>query len=113
MTDSHDHDALDRLLKDDAMRVSHALEGGAFEARVLASLPAPRPRHADWWKPVLVLASAALGSVLAIAFAPGDSTLLRGFLDLAQQRYTPAAITGIAMSVALFAAAIVVAAEAD
>jgi hypothetical protein len=113
MTVRHDDDALDRLLTEDARRAARALDDGTFEARVLAGLPALRPRQDSWWKPVLVLGSAALGSVLAVAIAPGDSTLLRGFLDLAQQRYTPAAITGIAMSVALFAAAIVVAAEAD
>jgi len=111
MTDRHDDDdALDRLLREDAGRDAQALAAGAFEARVLSALPAPR---GSWWKPVLVVGSAALGSVLALAFAPGDSSLLHGFVDLVQQRYTPAAIAGIATSVALLAAAIVVAAEAD
>ena len=113
MTDRTNDETLDRLLEDDAKRAAGELDAVAFEARVLAALPAPRPRPGAWWKPMLVLGSAALGSVLAIAFAPGDSTLLHGFLDLAQQRYTPAAITGIALGVSLFAAAIVVAAEAD
>jgi hypothetical protein len=113
MTDIRHDDLLDRMLREDAMRAAHALEDGAFEARVLAALPAPRARHATWWKPVLVLGSAALGSALALAFAPGDSSLIAGFVDLVHQRYTPAAIAGIGMSFALLAAAIVVAAEAD
>jgi hypothetical protein len=110
MTDRHDDDPLDRLLRADAQLEAQALGAAAFEARVLSALPVPR---ASWWKPVLVVGSAALGSVLALAFAPGDSSLLHGFVDLVQQRYTPAAIAGIATCVALFAAAIVLAAEAD
>jgi hypothetical protein len=113
MTDRLPADTLDRMLGTDARREAAQLGTGGFDLRVMGALPAPRPARTSWWKPVLVLGSAALGSVLAIAFAPLDSSLLRGFLDLAQQRYTPAAIGGIAMSVALFAAAIVLAAETD
>ncbi len=112
MTDRHD-DMLDRLLREHARREMRLPHAAGFEARVLAALPAPRSRSATWWKPVLVLGSAALGSALAVAFAPGDVSLLTGFVDLVQHRYTPAAIAGIAMSFALLAAAVVAAAEAD
>jgi len=113
MTDRPDDETLDRLLREDARREARVPDEPAFEARVLAALPAPRSPRATWWKPVLVLGSAALGSALAVAFAPGNSSLLAGFVDLVQHRYTPAAIAGIATSFALLAAAIVVAAEAD
>ena len=113
MTDRPDDETLDRLLREDAQREARVPDESAFEARVLAALPAPRSPRATWWKPVLVLGSAALGSALAVAFAPGNSSLLAGFVDLVQHRYTPAAIAGIATSFALLAAAIVVAAEAD
>ncbi len=112
MTDRPHDDELDRLLRADARREVHLPDAG-FEARVLAALPAPRSLRATWWKPVLVLGSAALGSALALAFAPGDLSLLAGFADLVQHRYTPAAIAGIATSFALLAAAIVIAAETD
>jgi hypothetical protein len=113
MTERPDDDTLDHLLREDARREGRLPDEAAFEARVLASLPAPRSPRATWWKPMLVLGSAALGSALALAFAPGDSSLLAGFADLVQHRYTPAAIAGIATSFALLAAAIVIAAETD
>jgi len=113
MTDRPDDETLDRLLREDARREARVPDEPAFAARVLAALPAPRSPRATWWKPVLVLGSAGLGSALAVAFAPGNSSLLAGFVDLVQHRYTPAAIAGIATSLALLAAAIVVAAEAD
>jgi hypothetical protein len=113
MTERPGDDTLDRLLRAEARREVRPLDDDAFRSRVLGALPAPRGRHATWWKPVLVLGSAALGSALAFAFAPGDSSLLAGFVDLVQHRYTPAAIACIATSFALLAAAVVVAAEAD
>ena len=113
MTHRPDEDMLDRLLREDARREARPADDAAFEARMLAALPAPRTSRSTWWKPMLVLGSAALGSALALAFAPGDSSLLTGFVDLVHQRYTPAAIAGIGMSFALLAAAIVAAAEAD
>lgn len=113
MTERPDDDPLDRLLRADARREAGPLDDGGFRSRVLGALPAPRGPRTTWWKPVLVLGSAALGSALAFAFAPGDASLLLGFIDLVQHRYTPAAIACIATSFALLAAAVVVAAETD
>lgn len=103
-------DKLDRMLRGDA-RIDIPDEG--FTARVLGALPPAAARSNPWLKPVLVLGSAALGGLLAILFAPGSASLAEGFLDLAQARLTPAAITGLAMSGALLLSAIVLAADTE
>jgi hypothetical protein len=103
------NDKLDRLLHADARE---RLADDGFTARLMEALPA-RPAHRmAWLKPVLVLGSAALGSALAVAFAPAGTSLYQGFVDLVQLRaFTPAALTGAAMSAALLISAIVLAAD--
>ena len=104
-------DKLDRLLRDAARRT---IGEEGFTARVMAALPAPAPIRHAWLKPALVLGSVALGSVLAVFFAPAGASVMQGFVDLAQMRgLTPSAITGLAMSAALLVSAIVLAADAD
>ena len=111
MSNGEHSDKLERLLREDALR---PLPDDGFSARVLDALPARVAKGRAWLNPALVLGSAALGSVLAIAFAPAGSSMLQGFVDLAQMRgLTPAAITGIAMSAALFVSAAVLAADTD
>ena len=111
MSNGEHSDTLERLLREDARR---PLSDDGFNARVMAAVPAPAAKGRVWLKPALVLGSAALGSVLAIVFAPAGSSVLQGFLDLVQMRgLTPAAITGIAMSAALFVSAVVLAADTD
>jgi hypothetical protein len=106
-------DKLDRLLRADAARDAIADEG--FTARVIAALPpapvrAPRP----WLTPLLVAGSAALGSALAVAFAPEGGGLLQGYVDLIHQRAaTPAAITSLAVMGALALSALVLAVDAE
>lgn len=103
-------DKLDRWLRDDA-RIE--LPDAGFTARVMGALPPAASRPLPWLKPLLVFGSAALGGVLAVSLAPAGASVVQGFLDLAQLRATPAAITGIAMAAALFLSAIVLAADAD
>jgi hypothetical protein len=104
-------DKLDRILRHDARE---SLPGGDFTARVMAALPERAPRPYRWLTPVLVLGSAALGSVLAALFAPAGINVMQGFVDLAQMRgFTPALITGLAMSAALLVSAIVLATDID
>jgi hypothetical protein len=106
----NDNDRLDRLLRDDAR---NELRDDGFSARVLGALP-PRATPAfPWLKPLLVMGSAGLGAVLAATFGPGSGSLAQGFIDLAQARLTPAAVTGLAMGAALLLSAIVLAADAD
>ena len=106
-----DYDPLDRLLREDAAR---KLGDEGFTARVMASLPAPRPVGAGWYKPALVLGSTLLGSVLAVAFAPAGTSLVQGFLDLTRSHaLTSSALTGIAVCAGLWISAIVLAAEID
>jgi len=101
-------DKLDRLLRHDAQL---GLSDAGFTARVLAALPPPAARaNRAWFRPALILGSAALGSALAAAFA--GTSIPQGFLDLAEMRgLTPAAITGLAMTAALVLSALVLAAD--
>jgi hypothetical protein len=108
MTDKPDK--LDRLLREDA---NAALADEGFTARVLGALPPAPARPFPWLKPALVLGSTALGAALALVFAPGDTSLAQGFLDLAHSRLTPSAVTGLAMSACLFLSAIVLAADTE
>jgi hypothetical protein len=101
---------LDSLLREDA-RAPIADDG--FSAKVMAALPASPRLSRSWFKPALIFGSAALGSVLAVAFAPAGS-VIQGFADLVQLRaLTPAAIGAIAIGVALTISALVLAADAD
>jgi hypothetical protein len=102
---------IDRVLREDART---SLPDNGFSARVMGALPPRATATRGWLTPALVFGSAALGSVLAIAFAPAGSSLLQGFADLVQLRaLTPAAITALAMGVALLASALVLAVETD
>ena len=102
---------IDRVLREDART---ALPDNGFSARVMGALPARATATRAWLTPALVFGSAALGSVLAIVFAPAGSSVLQGFADLVQLRaFTPAAITAAAMAAALLASALVLAVESD
>jgi hypothetical protein len=55
-----------------------------------------------------------VGSILAVALSPAAGSLLLGFQDLVQLRLsTPAATSGLALSLALLASALILALEAD
>ena len=100
---------LERLLRDDA-RI--AVPDDGFAARVIAALPRKAHSPPAWLRPALVIFSGLLGSALALLFAPGDYSLLQGFADVARLHFfTPAAIMGIGMGVALLVSALVLATE--
>jgi hypothetical protein len=104
------NDWIDKLLREDA---NAQLPDRGFSRRVMSALPAPA-RSRAWFKPLLVVGSAAAGSVLAFALGPSDLSLIQGFVDLAHSRLgTPSAITGLAMSLAFLVCAIVLAAETE
>jgi hypothetical protein len=105
-------DKLDRLLRRDALA---PLPDDGFGARVLGALPARVDTvHHAWLSPALIFGSAALGSALAIVFAPAGANVVQGFFDLASLRsFTPAAISGLAMTGALLVSAIVLALDAE
>ena len=104
-------DSIDRLLYADARDM---FSDERFTQRVMGALPAPRVRTSPWLKPALILGSAALGCALAVALSPAAGSLLQGFQDLMQLRlFTPAATSGLAISLALLASALILALEAD
>jgi hypothetical protein len=112
---SNDGDRLERLLRRDA-RATIGDDG--FTARVMNALPLPSPaRYAArraWLKPVLVLGSTALGSALALFFAPEGINSAQGIVDLVALRgLTPAAIAMLGMTITLLIAAIVIAVDTD
>jgi len=105
------NDWIDKVLRQDA---EQSMADGGFTRRVIGALPPEQARRFPWLKPVLVVGSAALGSVLAVALGPADLSLVQGFVDLAHSRIgTPAALTGLATSLAFLVCAIVLAAETD
>jgi hypothetical protein len=102
---------LDGLLHDDAQM---PIADNGFTARVMGALPARAARRNRWLRPALIAGSAALGSILAAAFAPGRFSLLEGFTDFAERGgITPAVVTTLGMAMALLVSAIVLAAEPD
>ena len=102
-------DKLDRILRRDA---GEALADASFTARVLGALPPPRARSAAGLNPVLVAGSAALGSILAVIFAPSDANVVQGMIDLFQRQVlTPAAYASIGLAATLLVSAVLLARE--
>ncbi|MEO5692634.1 MAG: hypothetical protein ABIQ72_05885 [Usitatibacter sp.] len=102
---------LDQLLREDA---SVPVPDNGFSARVMDALPARAVAKRSWLTPALIFGSAALGSLLAVVFAPADISVFQGFSDLVQLHYrTPAAITALGIALALTASAVVLAVETD
>ena len=104
-------DKLDRILRHDAATTRPGDD--AFVRRVMEALPARRGARA-WTTPMLVMGSAALGSVLAMALAPVPGGVVQAALDIAHLHMaTPAALTVIGIAAALLASAVVLAADPD
>ena len=102
---------IERLLRHDA-RVQVPDDG--FAARVMASLPVKAVRERVWLGPALVMGSALVGSVLAIALSPQAASLIDGFHDLMYLRTSSAgAVGGLAMCGALLLSALVLAVNDD
>ncbi|HLX23622.1 MAG TPA: hypothetical protein VKR38_09780 [Usitatibacter sp.] len=103
-------DKLDRILRRDA---AEDIADEGFAARVMAALPAREPRRQSGLNPTLVLGSAAVGSLLAVAFAPANANILQGMIDLYQHHaLTPAAYVSIGMSAILLVSAALLARDA-
>ena len=103
-------DKLDRILRRDA--VAEVLDDAGFTARVMGSLPARASRARNGFDPMLVLGSAALGSVLAVAFTPTEANAMQGAIDLfLHHALTPAAYTCIGLSAVLVVSAVLFAKE--
>ena len=102
-------DRLDRILRHDA---AQSIDDGGFTSRVMHALPVARALPSAWLKPALVLGSAALGSILAVALGPSDASFVQGLLDIAHMRgATPAMLTAVCTSFALLVCAVVLAAD--
>ena len=102
---------LDRLLRHDA-RLELPDEG--FTARVMGVLPPGTRRERTWLQPALVMGSAAIGSLLAIALSPQGAALFQGFRDVMELRGTSqAAIAALAICGALLLSALVLATDSD
>jgi hypothetical protein len=90
-------DWLDARLREDARR-THPDEG--FTERVMGRLA--RRRAPAWWKPVLILGSTALGSLLAVLLSPVGPMALEGLAEVTRFRgFTPELATAMAMMVVL------------
>jgi hypothetical protein len=101
-------DKLDRILRRDA--ASEEIADAGFSYRVMGALPARVPRRRPGLDPLLVLGSAAAGSVLAAVFAPADTNVVQGAIDLFHRHaLTPAAYACMGLSAVLFVSAILLA----
>ena len=106
-----DTDKIDRILRRDA--AAEPIADAGFTARVMLALPATQPRRSASLHPSLVMGSAALGSLLAIAFAPADANVLQGMFDLFQHHaLTPAAYASVGLSTSLLVSAFLLARDA-
>jgi hypothetical protein len=104
-------DTLERLLRHDARR---ELADEGFTLRVMGAIPAAVPHARPWLKPVLVMGSATLGSVLAATLSPQGASLFQGFQDLVRlHASSPAAITALAICGALFVSGLVLATDSE
>ena len=102
---------LDKLLRRDAQA---PLPDEGFTARVMHALPAAGARERAWLRPTLVMGSAALGSVLAVALSPQGGALFQGFQDLVRlHASSPAAITALAVCGALLLSGLVLATDPE
>ena len=102
---------LEALLRADA-RAEIADHG--FAARVMGALPATRSRARAWLRPALVMGSATVGSVLAVALSPLGSALMQGFQDLMLLRTgSSPAVAGLAICGALLVSALVLATDSE
>ena len=102
---------IDELLRADA---AQAIPDNGFSERVMARLPAARPRQRAWWRPALVLGSALLGSVLAVVLSPAIESPVAAMRDiLAYGVLSRAAVTALAIGGVLLASALVVAFDPD
>jgi hypothetical protein len=101
---------LDSLLREDA---SQPLADGGFTPRVMAALPRARSAPA-WLRPTLVFGSAALGSVLAAAFAPKLESPWLGIMDyITSGAISSAALTTLTVGVVLLVSAMVLVLDAE
>ena len=102
---------IDELLRADAAQV---IPDNGFSERVMAGLPAARPRQHAWWRPALVMGSALLGSVLAVVLSPAIESPMAAMRDiLAYGVLSKACYTALAIGGVLLASALVVAFDPD
>lgn len=94
---------LDTLLRRDARQLP-ADDG--FSARVMRALPATPLASRRWWKPVLVMGSAVVGSALAAVLAP---QLESPVAALAAGSLSSGAIASLAIGGALLLSGVVLA----
>ena len=101
------NDWIEKVLRDDARQ---ELPDGGFARRVIAAMPPVPMRSRAWFKPALIMGSAAVGGAIAALFA--GTAIPQGFVDIFQMRgFTTAAMSGLGMGLALVVSAVVLAAD--
>ena len=101
---------LDTLLREDA---ATPLDGREFTARVMSALP-PRRSTPAWIRPTLVMGSAIVGSGLALAFAPRDSSLALSVAEfLTSGLVSQAMLTSLLIGGVLLLSAVVLAFDSE
>ena len=103
--DHHDHQWLDQLLSE---QQQPELPDHGFSGRVLGALP--KPRLKQWQRNALILASTALGCLLALFVLPGGAWLSDVARSAGQQTYISPLVLTAAASALLAAVALPLAA---
>ena len=102
---------IETLLRDDAAR---GIADDGFSRRVMRALPARASASPRWLRPALVMGSAVVGSVLAIAFAPPLESPALAIVELyTRGAASPAALAALALAGALLVSCVIVAMDAD
>ena len=102
---------IETLLRRDAGR---ELPDAGFTDRVMAALPARAPARHAWWRPVLVMGSALVGSALAVMLSPAVESPVAALGQwLASGNVSTGAMASLAIGGALLLSAVILAFDAD
>jgi hypothetical protein len=100
---------LDELLRQDA---ADGMDDGGFTLRVLSALPPRRANGRAWLRPVLVMGSAVVGSLLAMVLSPQLESPVAAITSwLASGQLSAGGIATLAIGFTLLLSAVVFAAS--
>ena len=102
---------LDDLIREDA---AAPLPDGDFTARVMSALPPAPVRSPPWLRPALVMGSAVIGSAIAVALAPHESSFALALAEfLTRGVISQTMLTSLTVGGVLLVSAVVLAFDSE